>query len=275
MRSGNSVPRPCLSCAGAAFTLIELLVVVAIIAILAALLLPVLARAKEKGRRAVCLSNLRQFGQAFTMYEHDNPRNLPESDETGGDYRLPSNVFVFQATVEQYLNAETMSPYVPGFRVIDAAARKAEVTGIWWCPSMVYRTRDQIQSQIDNWGYFSASYSYFARVEVWKPGQVTLPERLTENELRPDRLLMNDVLFHWNGSDGWDYSHGFSGPRSCDPNDNRMEFGHPMNLAGLNELYGDGRASWKPARFLNPPAISPSNRAIGLVQGWSTDTTFY
>ena len=65
------------------FTLIELLVVIAVIAILAALIFPVFSKARESGRRTVCLSNLHQLNLAITQYTQDYDELLPGATDGG------------------------------------------------------------------------------------------------------------------------------------------------------------------------------------------------
>jgi len=72
-----------------AFTLIELLVVIAIIAVLMAILMPTLSRAKEQGKRASCLSNLRQLTLAWILYADNNDDKLVNGDT--GEYSIHNN----------------------------------------------------------------------------------------------------------------------------------------------------------------------------------------
>jgi len=91
--------RPSLPHVVRAFTLIELLVVVAIVALLAAILFPVFAQARERGRQIACASNLKQLALAWQMYAQDYDETACPSYfcsnglcqiETGWDFMLNS-----------------------------------------------------------------------------------------------------------------------------------------------------------------------------------------
>ncbi|MBP7050786.1 MAG: type II secretion system protein [Phycisphaerae bacterium] len=71
------------------FTLIELLVVIAVIAILMSILMPALSRAREQGKRGICLSNLKNLTIAWIMYADDNDDKLVNGDS--GEYGITAN----------------------------------------------------------------------------------------------------------------------------------------------------------------------------------------
>jgi prepilin-type N-terminal cleavage/methylation domain-containing protein len=109
-----------LRCKG--FTLIELLVVIAIIAILASMLLPALARASRAGKKTACLSNLRQIGASFGLYNIDNE-----------DFVIPS----YNMTGIAGGPASPLDGWAP---LIDAAymrGNRANSGSTFTCPEMV------------------------------------------------------------------------------------------------------------------------------------------
>jgi prepilin-type N-terminal cleavage/methylation domain-containing protein len=134
-----------------AFTLIELLVVIAIIAILAALLLPALAAAKRKAQRINCVSNLKQIGIAFRLWEGDN-----------GD-RYPMAVSTVQNGAKEkiYCNANTAGTPTAGYgltNIFVVMSNELSTPKILFCPS------DSVRNATTNFTVLknnNANMSYF------------------------------------------------------------------------------------------------------------------
>jgi prepilin-type N-terminal cleavage/methylation domain-containing protein len=130
-----------------AFTLIELLVVIAIIAILAAMLLPVLASAQERAKRAQCLANLKQIGMGAIMYAGDYNDLVPACNQgSGGTPQFAQDVFKDSIvnTMDAYMKLSTNSNH-----------------SVWTCPN-----RSPLLPY-DNGSQTYIGYSYMGGMTNW------------------------------------------------------------------------------------------------------------
>lgn len=107
-----------------AFTLVEILVVIGVLALLAALIFPVFAQARARGRQTVCSSHLQQLGQAIALYSSDFerfPRGLDPADKFTPQIwqHFPGGLQIMNETP---LLTEVLAPYVKDGRLWQCAA---------------------------------------------------------------------------------------------------------------------------------------------------------
>jgi prepilin-type N-terminal cleavage/methylation domain-containing protein/prepilin-type processing-associated H-X9-DG protein len=101
------------------FTLIELLVVASIIGVLAAILLPLLHKAREKGRQATCMSNQRQLALAIQTWTDDHDETLPNTREVW-QMDFPPGVFICPTAGKTLRNAYVYNSLLAGEALGDA-----------------------------------------------------------------------------------------------------------------------------------------------------------
>jgi len=226
-----------------AFTLIELLVVIAIIAILAAMLLPALAKAKERALRVNCVSNLKQVGIGIILYASDNNEILPtrkfrDTNPTQYTYEAarfdsPSSFHNLGLLWTNKTIANAKIFYCP-------SAKKSGPTSSW---------SYDLYSQTASWPHGSAEttirvgYHYFPQSRTLQNVGIglTLPEIKDDPAFTSFKFLtpLKQTQIDPSKTMGTDLIHNLGSAAAAPHRD--------AKVAGINGLFGDSHVTWQSA----------------------------
>lgn len=242
-----------------AFTLTELLVVIAVIAILAALLLPALAKAKAKAKTTVCLSQLRQWGLALTLYADNHQGKMPRDGMSqGGVYPgnttsdvirgfrtgHPTDPTAWFNALPEYVSEQPLTNYWtdPGFGTLAENMAALPAPGgqgrIWHCPLARIEPRDT-PAHSGRYGMFSLVMNIDLKMKTPTTRMPWPDMPRTDLLWEPSAtVMMFDAFFAPNER----------APRnsfnSVNPAQRWVQFSTRHNEAGGNLLFMDGHAEY-------------------------------
>ena len=260
-----------------AFTLIELLVVIAIIALLLSILTPALHQVKERAKRIMCASALRQWGIAISAYDAANNKipqtlvrwygMLPTFMGTAPAEELVQDPPPVEGLSPDEWNVYSMNPY------IECVSRDFATTGIasevMICPScngdLFLDIIQEMSTEFYDLRFIFSAYAYWGRVnDAYNLSKAATTQNtiLSENAFRdltldtlsPKRLLMSESMY-MDDHTYWHYNHGRSGWSYCfnyiTELSRKSKYDGEQEATGRSQLFGDGSVRWRsiPLKF--------------------------